>query len=232
MKRFQAGASSFALMLATAAAPPPADDSSADIVVIGFSKPYKLSVKELRDAVAAYREGRVLLAPASELFFEVSSQNSADLVDLSLTLRSPGAVIPVTLDEHHRFVLPGLDGDDWELIANRARGALSIRPLVLSPGTETGDRRFGDMRLQCRVTWAIEKEHASIMVRGMFGMAGGCASTKLGLYAKSERPIDEATIADGTRIVPISVLSDRHMYRVPLGDKSLPNDARVRFTFQ
>lgn len=221
-----------ALVLATGAAPPQEDQSPSDIVVIGFSKPYRLTVKQLRNAVAAYNRGRPGLAPTSNLLFEVSSSfRSRPLDELKLVLRSPTATVPITLDGRHRFVLPELRDDEWELLANRGRGALAVRPIVLSPGTDLEERRLGDMRLQCEVTWAIEKEHASIATRGLFGMAGGCRSTKLGLYARSERPIADATIFTGGRKVPIAILADRHNYRVPLGDKSLPDDARVRFTF-
>jgi hypothetical protein len=212
---------------------PVQDDGAetADIVVIGFSKPYKLSVEELRDAVVAYRQGRPVLAPASTLYFAVDGLAGQSLDGLRLVLRSSGSTIPIALDDNRRFVLPDLGAGKWELVANRGRTGLSIRPIVLSPGTDVGDRRLGDMRLQCSVLWSIEKHHASLPMKAIFGAAGGCRSTKLALYTKSDRPIAEAfVLTDGKRI-PVSVLSDRRTYRAPLGDKSLHDEARVRFTF-
>ena len=212
---------------------PVKDDGAgtADIVVIGFSKPYKLSVEELRVAVVAYRQGKPVLAPASTLYFAVDGLDGQSLSGLRLALRSSGSTIPIALDDNQRFVLPDLGTGKWDLVANRGRNGLSIRPIVLSPGTDAGDRRLGDLRLQCSVLWSIEKHHASLPMRAIFGAAGGCRSTKLALYTKTDRPIAEAfVLMDGKR-TPVPVLSDRRTYRAPLGEKSLRDEARVRFTF-
>lgn len=205
------------------------NEAAPEIVIVGFSKPYRLTDKELRNALGAYQRGRAALAPTSALLFQVSSPGAESLETLQLELRNSDEVLPLALDKNHRFELPPLGDGKWELVANRARTAIEIRPIVLSPGTDLEHRRLGDMRLQCLVTWAIEKDHVSMPVRAMFDMAGGCQSTKMALYAKSERAIADADITTAGRVTAIAILRDRHTYRAPLGDKSLPDDATVRF---
>lgn len=208
----------------TAAAP------SDDIVVVGFSKPYRLTVAQLRNAARAYERGRARLAPEGRLYFQVATADGAERRgEVRLTLRSSRRNVGLSLDGEGRFVLPPLEDDDWELVADRGTRSISIQPLVLSPGTGLDDRRLGDLRLQCEVTWAIQKEHASLPERAIFGAAGGCGSRRLGLYAKADRPIRSASVSWNGRTTPVPVLSDGRSFRAPLGDRTLPDAARVHF---
>jgi hypothetical protein len=222
------------LLLALPAAVAAAQSTDADageILVVGFKNPYKLTHKELGGALAAYQKGRMTYAPDSGLYFEVKSSGGETLTGLQLSLAAGDESIPVELDGQNRFVLPALPGGDWELKANRRRGGLIVKPLVLSPGTNEADRLLGDMRLQCEVTWAIERHHVSVFARGAFNAAGGCRSSKFAIYSRSERPLAGATVTSGAIMKPIQILRDRHLFRVPLHDKTLPHTARVRLQY-
>jgi len=219
-----------------AAARAPAPEAAVEdqaISVVGFKNPYRLTVKQLRDAARAYRKGRPVYAPASILYFEVKPARPGESLDgVTLTLRSADRAIPVPLDSANRFVLPELGSDDWQLVANRSRAGLVVRPVVMSPGTSEDDRMLGDMRLQCEVHWAIEKRHMSVFARGAFAAAGGCQSSSFAIYARSDRAIAHASVTAGPVSRPVQVLRDGYLFRAPLHDKKLPNSARVRFSFQ
>lgn len=138
-------------VFASAQAPPSAAagiEDGEDIVVVGQNgEPYRLTADALRDAMQAFRRGRATFAPDARLLFAVASTGrSRDTLALALRRtkrerdgRWPTIALPI--DAQGRFSIPDtvpLDGS-WELSANRARGRISIRPLVLSPGTVVAD---------------------------------------------------------------------------------------------
>lgn len=220
------------LLTPLAAAPPAAAPPRAEeIVVTGARKPLTLSAKTLARAARAHRKGRPVYAPQSRLSFEVrSGPDRRSLQGLTLTFRSKDKVVPVVLDADHRFVLPELPGKGWKLVANRNVGVV---PLVMSPGTSDADRMLGDLRLQCHVLWAMEKSELPIWARATAAAFGGlCTSPLLGYLEWSDRAIKTAFVTDGGLPRPLFVSSDRHAYRPPLYDKTLPHTARVRFRYE
>ena len=213
-------------------------EGSGDIVVIGDNgNAFRLTADSLRDAARAYREHRANFAPQANLYFSVEAGEGGTLDGLSIYLRARRrgndgirAIVDLPLDERGRFVLPMviMASGDWDLRANRSRGGIRIRPLVLSPGSEIADRRFGDLRLQCRVSIAFAR--LSLPVRAMAGAAGVCNNSNIGLYTRAPRPLSAVTISDYT--LPIDLRPDGISYRVPLHDESIGNEARLRHIYR
>lgn len=220
---------------ALSVAPPPAVATQEvdEIVVTGFSKPYKLTGRQLAAALKAYRKYRPLHAPQGKLLFEVSRRIASRNPDpLRLSLRSGASVIPVALDASSRFVLPELAGKGWELVANRGSGAIKIQPLILSPGSTEADRALGDMRLQCEVTWAaFVKPGLPFLLRGVAAAVNACHRSDFALMQSVDRKIAAASIVAGTSVTPIKLGTTGMSYRYPGHDKALPNWARVRFRY-
>lgn len=208
------------------AAPVIADD---EIIVVA---PCRLTARQLHPALKAYRAGRAARAPGSILYFEADpAARREGLAVSALRVRDRGVVTPISADAAGRFLLPVPAGDDWEITGPCRDGALPISPLVVSPGTNAADRRLGDMRLQCEVGWQIARQ-AIAAAPGMFKpLVGGCKSSATAIYAGSFRPIAHARVSAGAVTRPVPVSADRLRYSVPLGDRRLPDDARVRFQF-
>lgn len=204
-----------------------------EIVITGQPWPLTLNAKELARAVKAHRKLRAVYAPQSQLSFEVlRGSGSRSLDGIKLTFRSKNEVVPVVLDANRRFTLPALPGKGWKLVANR-RGGFGILPLVMSPGTNDADRLLGDLRLQCEVGWAMAKPDLPIMMRAFAGAMGGvCKGSLVPFMIWSDRAIATASVSSGARTRPVDVTTDRHAYRPPLHDKTLPNSARVRFRYE
>lgn len=215
------------------AAPPPAVIEAAEsdqIVVTGYSKPYKLNGKQLATAARVFRKYRGAYAPQARLMFQVRRKTSRDLGDLRLALRSKTVDIPLTLDAQSRFVLPDVIGKDWQLVANRGSGGLKIHPLVMTSGTSIDDRLLGDMRLECEVTWAaFIKPELPFLLRAPAAAMNACHMANFGLYQNVERPIKTASVVAGGAATPIQLGKGGSSYRYPGFDKRLPNSARVRF---
>jgi FixH len=211
---------------------------SDDIVVVGDNGgAYRLTADSLRDAARAYAEHRGEFAPQASLYFAVEAGDGGTLDGLALYLRARRrsddggrAIVELPLGEQGRFVLP-LDlllAGDWDLRANRARGGIRIRPLVLSSGSEIADRRFGDMRLQCRVSIAFAR--LSLPVRLLAGALGPCGSSRVRLFTSAPRPLSVVTITGYAE--PIEVRADGMSYEVPLSVASIGNEERLRHIYR
>ena len=212
----------------------PEEPPAEEVVVTGFSKPYKLTGKQLATALRVFRKHRPVYAPQGQLYFQVKRQaGRGDLSGLSLSLRSGARSVPLTLDAKSRFVLPPLQGDDWTLVANRGAGRLSIMPVVISPGTSEEDVRLGDMRLSCEITWAaIVKPSLPFLVRGLAAAVPACRTSRVAMFVTGDRRIANASAVAGTKVVPLELSADRRDWRYPGYEKTLPNNARVRFRYE
>lgn len=213
-------------------------EGSDDIVVVGDNGgAYRLTGDSLRDAARAYSEHRATFAPDASLYFAVEAGDGGTLDGLSLYLRArqrgadgSRAIVDLPIDAQGRFVLPleiAASGD-WDLRANRSRGGIRIRPLVLSPGSEIADRRFGDMRLQCRVSIAFAR--LSLPIRLLAGAVGPCSSRRVRLFTRAPRPLTAVTITGHAE--PIDVRPDGLSYHVPLQDENIGNEARLRHIYR
>ncbi|WP_174292572.1 hypothetical protein [Sphingomonas bacterium] len=220
------------MMGAASAQERPAADPG-DIVVTAVTKPYQIDVHALIVARNAFEQGRPSFAPAATLFFEVREQgHAAARSDLRLTLVDGQRAVPVLLDQG-RFTLPALPEGKWRLTANRARRAITVQALVMTPGTTEGDRRLGDLRLQCRALIAMAKTEASIAllpVIGLFEAMGPCTSRRIGIYYSTSSPIAGAELREGGRTEPVSVGPNGRGYRAPIQDRSFTNEARLTLT--
>ena len=213
-------------------------EGSDDIVVVGDNGgSYRLTGDSLRDAARAYREHRATFAPNAQLYFAVEAGDGGTLDGLTLYLRArersadgSRTIVDLPLDERGRFILPMdvMASGDWDLRANRSRGGIRIRPLVLSPGSEIADRRFGDMRLQCRVSVAFAR--LSLPIRLLAGAVGPCSSSSVQLYTRVPRPLSTVTITDYAE--PIDVRPDGLSYHVPLQDERIGNEARLQHVYR
>ena len=211
-----------------------AADSGEILVVADNGGETRLSADSLRDAARAFNRYKPTYAPNATLYFTVL----APAPDLHLYLQrqerdSEGLRprITLALDGEGRFVLPVatiLDGSNWVLKSARASDHVRIRPIPLSPGSSVGNRRFGDLRLACRV--AIAFERLALPLRGLVGMVGPCTSSRFSLYMSSPRAIASASLDGYTG--PLAIRSDGMSVYAPLHDRNISNEARYHITYR
>lgn len=205
-------------------------DAAEEIVVNGIKNPYVLSAKQIADAAAAFDKWKSDLAPNGRLSFHVATVGAYRYEDLKLSFRSGNTMIPVSLDGNHSFSAPVLGPGKWFLVANRPRKSLVVAPIVMSPGTNDGNRLLGDLRLQCRVEWGYNRSRTSLVVRGLYSTAGGCESRKFGYFVTSRGRISDAQVKSATSSKRLKVLNTR-TYRAPIAEQDLPDSARVVLTY-
>ncbi len=218
-------------------APPAAEDGNTDIVVVGDDgSANALSGDSLRDAAQAFQRHRATYAPAARFVFRVDpvAGEPFDTLDLRLRNGRENAEgghdrIDLAIGNDGLFELPVAQvlSGDWGLRSS-SRARLSIRPLILSPGGTQFDRRFGDVRLQCRVYIAFVR--LNLAMRALAGAANVCNRSNVGLYLITPRPIDSVTIAGWSE--PITIRPNRLSFRVPLHEDAISNDARMTVRFR
>ena len=226
-----------AALALTAAQPAAAQDLSpaaeeqaeSTIVVSAAGRTYRARGGEFRSAQRAFRRYRDEYAPEAELILQLSSPDVPveQLRGLDLWLTSDDERIPLPLDERMRFTLPDLQADDWA-ITTRTRGLrLQVTPWVLSPGSEIGDWRFGDLLLQCRVAVAVMKHSMNFLQSGMFAIAGGCGSRRAAIWQGMPFAIVDAYIAHEDE----QMTMERHRFAFRLPGylaEDVPLDTRAR----
>jgi hypothetical protein len=197
-------------------------------------------------------------APQAALTYRVYARQSADdLARADLGLLHQEGRTPVQLDEQQSFVADPawrvLD-PEIEIRSRLADGRVTWRPDIHTPGWPEGERRLGDLRLQCRVAFAsglARTDPAWIRVLGrLFGAADeDCAKPDWSPSNFAERAIFSVTLVHAERRLRLNqrnlhglfddegadydwgfLLRDR-MFRLPLGDLSWPDDTRVVFEY-
>ena len=221
-----------ALPAAALAQEPAPGGPSDEIVVTAVRGMWSLEGKRIRAAQAAFLAGRDRYAPGSRMFFQLYTKGGASAEGLKLTLRKGDEIEDVPIDGERRFGIRPLDSDDWRLTANRTPAQMGVKLWILSPDSSEADRKLGELRLYCRVGWALLKDRFNFVQRTGFEAIGGCDSSRIMIYTGASRPLAAAAIVlpDGTSR-PLDIIKDNR-YRIPVADKSLPDTARVKLTYR
>lgn len=211
----------------------------------------KKTLGQLFKAEALFRKYHAL-APAAVLKFKVYARTQAETTQaLELGLMTPAGRQPVTLDAEDRFSIDpawhALD-ERVELRSRLADGRVTWRPDIRTPGLPDGERRLGDLRLQCRVAFGSGVARGTDFFGGLFSFAfDDCWDREWSPSNFADRPVFAVTLVHGERR---QVLSERflhglrdeggpkydwgyslreRMFRLPMGDASWPDDTHVIF---
>ncbi len=239
---------------AAAAAPPPVDDAPQHVEVtarVPGAREEK-TLAQLRSAQQAFEEHHAL-APAATLAFRLYPRRATpEFASLRLFLVTDDGRVPVPLDDHQRFTLdPAWSGigQGAVLQANVPDGDIAWHADVRTPGIPDGERRLGDLRLECEV----DTFHGNLQ-RGLRSPASAILAAQGQLCRDddaeawfADEPVFGVTLVDGARRQPLAYsylhgstgtmalaalfdwsyhLRDR-AYFLPLEDASWPDDTRV-----
>lgn len=198
-----------------------------EITVIGLVDKHQLNAKTLRSIQAAYAKNRHF-APQAPLRFRVEDASNADVV-LRLWLSEGDDIVdlPVSADGTVDFSNMVIT-KETKLNSNHAKGLLRLRPEIFSPSTTNQARRLGDLRLECRIMWAIGRDEVPIAIRLAFSWAGElCSSKRIPVYFDAPFALSRVTVEhEGiTKLVPFN---RANAYGPPIYDKKVPDAAVVR----
>ncbi|MEH3040204.1 MAG: hypothetical protein PGN21_09080 [Sphingomonas paucimobilis] len=206
-------------------------------IVVTAGKPLKLDAKVLRAGQRRFAEDRAALSPEGSLRFELwrgGRRIPAGTLPIVLS-DDKGQTLPVTIDGDGRMVFATLPEGRWFLTAPAQSQGMHLRPIVLSRGTTTEDRRLGDIRAQCHVTISMGKAQATLLewpLIGLFEAVGACESKRFQMFHQVEHPIARATAMapGGERELLLS--KSGTSYAPPMSDRTLGNDVRVKIAYR
>lgn len=210
-----------------------APEADEEVVVEASKSPFSIDAKALRRAAASFDKHRSL-APEAPLKFRVGDRTpSAET--LRIWIERGDAVETATVGDDGLLTLPpAAFAEGSRLHANRAEGALRLEPEILSPGTTLRTRRFGDLRLQCRVALSLHLDELPLYLRALAPPVGViCNSKNFGYYAYTGFRAGSAEIRGAAASGRTSV-SDRKRfsgdgYVAPLDDRSIGDEALIEF---
>lgn len=229
-----AGLASLHALGAQAQTVPEADKDVEVVEVAGYKdpewRPYRDMLKGL-DAFDKYRK----FAPAAELRFLLRpNKPGLKIENPRLAIEGRTRVIDVPVRPDNSFSLPrdqqASDEDAQLRVLNQKKETVRWRPDVQTPGLAPNVRRLGDLRLQCEVTWAIERNSMSFFMRSSLTAVGGpCDKSVFGVFFGTAQKISGARIAGTQRTLAIS--KDGMAFRPPLHEHDLPDDTLIEIEY-
>lgn len=211
-----------------------AKDPSNRVEISNYHDPELRSYAQMLKGLRAYRDNH-RLAPDSELYFIlVPKSKRVGVQDLSMRLASDDTSIPIPVDSTGKFKLPLLEqkrDDEYDLILNKPKGLFLIRPYVKSANLPEDEKRLGDLRLECEVRWAIEKQDVSMVFRAyvnMFSSGNPCTSRYVNVGFYPPEGIDGVTLDTPQKTISLKVHAYT-TYSLPLWDKDLSDDRLIRY---
>ncbi len=206
------------------------------VEVIGTAMPTEIPYKKILNGMEAYKAHQQY-SPKSDLRFVIQSQNPGEVLSgLTASIKGAGLNLALDLDSNSIFQLPELKQpltDDIVITINRRESAILLRPYVQSQYSTPTRRRLGDLRLECEIIWAIEKDDLSLLERSAMRFIGGlCGSSKSKVTFHLVKKLRGANLVMNERKLPVSIDKTGYAFSPPLHDKSWSDDAFIELEFE
>ncbi len=209
-------------------------DSEAKVEISSFKGPELRSYSQMLKGLQAY-QAKHGLAPNSELYFILIPKNKNVKLDgVTMRLASDETSIPIPIDASGKFQLPLLElkhDDEYDLIMNRPKGQFYIKPYVKSANLAEDTKRMGDLRLECQVRWAIEKQDVSVVFSTyvkLLSAGNPCEARAVAVYFFAPMGIETVNFESAAKKQVITV-NDGGKYTLPLEDTSIHDDVLLYY---
>lgn len=231
-----------ALLLSNPAAAVPGVDEPDKIHVNALRNPEMRKYKAILVGLDTFDRHHALAPAVPELRFRVEPRRGAGLPEAP-KVRIEGEndfVLPLALDARNRFTVPRSEAAleaGGELVLNQKRKSYQIMPDVRTPGLPDNVRRLGDLRLECKVMFAIVKEEIPLFwvatINGFLRTRDWCSFFKTYEHSidfKTESPVVSAILSEGKRSAALK--TGDHSFSISLNEPSWGDDALVELTFR
>jgi hypothetical protein len=196
------------------------------------------AVPELRFRIQTHSRGKGEAGYAGKFHVQFSAAGPAPESDYALRIAADDLSIPVAVSPEGLFSVPRSEAAydaKADLILNRKKGSYRITPEVRTPGLPDNVRRLGDLRLECKVQVAIAKEEISFWIVALANSVllstDWCMTTKanVNFSYQTEKPLLSAALTHEARSQTLEFRP--RSYKVPLGDRSWPDDTLIRLEY-
>jgi predicted nucleic acid-binding Zn-ribbon protein len=208
--------------------------TEARVEISAYKGPELRSYAQMLKGLLVYQEKRQH-APDSELYFIlIPRKKEIRLEGLTMRLASDETSTTIPVDTGGKFQLPLIElksDNEYDLILNRPKGQFYIKPYVKSANLNHDTKRMGDLRLECQVRWAIEKQDVSLVFSAyvkLMSSGNPCEAKTVAVYYFAPVGVEVVTFDAPQKKYVIPVNSDGK-YTLPLEDKSISDDVLVSF---
>lgn len=210
------------------------DEQTQRVEIANYKGPELRSYSQMLKGLIAYKE-KLVHAPDSELYFIlIPKSNKFAIRGLTMRLVSDETSINIPVDDEGKFQLPLIalkNDDEYDLIVNRPKGQYYIKPYVKSPNLAENSKRLGDIRLECEVRWAIERQDVSPVFSSyvkLFGSGNPCTSRAVSVLFFAPQTMDTVTLENSKS--PLSFKVDgKGQYPLPVWDTQFLDDDMIRY---
>jgi hypothetical protein len=203
------------------------------VEISSYRGPELRSYSQMLKGLQAYQE-KQQLAPNSELYFIlIPKRSDIPLEGLSMRLASDETSIKIPIDATGKFQLPFIElknDNEYDLILNRPKGQFYIKPYVKSAGLQDDTKRMGDLRLECQVRWAIEKQDVSFVFSTyvkLLASGNPCTSNTVAVFFYAPKSVNTVAIDTPKKKYDIRVESSGQ-YTLPLQETDISDDKKKR----
>ena len=222
------------LPILTASAQAENKDSSTSRVEVSSQKGLELkSYSQMQKGLKAYAEYNKL-APNSELFFIlVPRSKKYSLEGVTMRLASDETSINIPIDADGRFQLPDIalkHEDEYDLILNKLKGQFYFKADVKSANLASDVKRMGDLRLECQVRWAIEKQDVSVVFSSfvkLFAAGNPCTKT-INVFFFAPNGMNTVTL-DTPKLKSVYKVNEKRQYTLPLSNPDIIDDDLLQY---
>ncbi|WP_051781118.1 hypothetical protein [Janthinobacterium agaricidamnosum] len=195
-------------------------------------KPYRSMLK----GVDAFNEFHRLAPHASLRFILQPARADQALEGATLQISSDKLSIPIPVHADGTFTLQrhkqAMD-ENADIVSNKKKNSLRWRPDIHSPNLPANVRRLGDLRLECVIRWAVEKDDLPFVTRNAFRLVGGpCHSSMVAVLFHAPRRLSAVTAVSGERRATLSLGKQKVSYIAPLHDMTWNDDTLLELTFE
>ena len=210
------------------------DDKLSQVEIASKKNPELRSYAQMQEGLKAYQEKHGL-APDSELYFIlIPKSKHIQVQNVTMRLASDEQSVPIPIDAEGKFQLPYIElktEDEYDLILNQPKGQFHIKPYVKSANLPDHTKRFGDLRMECEVRWAIEKQDVSFVFSTyvkLLASGNPCTARTVAVWFFAPNGVDTISMETARPALSLHVGADRG-YTLPLWNKELSDDSFVRY---
>lgn len=207
--------------------------SLAPVTVIGFGGSVQARFSDLWNGYKVFIKARASAPHASLKFFVEDTSASPAMPPLEIKFETGDSYYEVRVNEDGYFTLPGTNAIDAAgslMLANRKQGTVRIHPIVRTSGDGSASTHLGELRLECEVSWAIQKGSAPLYIRSAFFLGGrACHSKNISMQFYSPEKLKSITMSSDDRTRTLGAGRNQHDYWPPIYDKSWPDSTVVDF---
>lgn len=204
------------------------------VEITSLKGPELKSYSQMLKGLKVYQEMKHL-APDSELYFILLPKNEEVRAEgVTMRLASDETSMPIAIDETGKFQLPLMElksEDEYDLILNRPKGQFHIAAYVKSANLPDSTKRMGDLRLECQVRWAIEKQDVSVVFSSyvkLLASGNPCTSRTVDVYFYAPNGIASVSL-DTPQLTRSFEVNSKRQYTLPLEKTDISDDSLVKY---